>query len=228
MDYLRFAIALAPMGIYWILIGYLYQRRNPMLINAAQDTLLLGLGVIGFVAIGPVELFFPTAAYSVLGDWTWFFLLCLYGFVVLFLALNRRPQWTLYGASSMALRGILERVLQEQQIEHSWQGMILVVPEIGLRGIVEPANVTDGSAHLTACGRDQDIAGWNRLERWVVQKLSSELSSRGGWVWIVAGMATIALSIAMFWMDLDRAMLAWEDLSGIAPKQDTHAKNFFE
>jgi hypothetical protein len=228
MDYLRLAIGLGPMGIYWILIGYLYQRRNPMLINAAQDTLLLGLGVIGFVAIGPVELFFPTAAYSVLGEWTWFFLLCLYGFVVLFLALNRRPQWTLYGANSTTLRGILERVLQEHQIEHAWQGMVLVAPEIGLRGIVEPANLTDGAAHLTACGREQDIAGWHRLERLVIQKLPCESSTRGGWLWIVAGMGIVMVSIALFWLDLDKIMLAWEELSSIAPKQDTHAKHFLK
>lgn len=64
MDYFRYAIALGPIGLYWVLIGYLYQRANPMLINAAQDTLLFGLGSVGMVLIGPMELFFPNAAYS--------------------------------------------------------------------------------------------------------------------------------------------------------------------
>ena len=86
MDYFRYAIAIGPIGLYWVLIGYLYQRANPMLINAAQDTLLFGLGSVGLVLIGPMELFFPNAAYSLLGSWTWFFLLCLYAFIVLFVS----------------------------------------------------------------------------------------------------------------------------------------------
>lgn len=228
MDYLRFAIALGPMGMYWILIGYLYQRRNPMLINSAQDTLLLGFGVIGFVLIGPVELFFPAAAYSVLGEWTWLFLLCLYGFVVLFIALNRRPQWTVYGANSVALRGVLERILSEQQIEHVWQGNYLVASDLGLRAIVEPANLSDRSAHLTACGREQDLVGWNRLERLVTAELSRESSTHGGLPWILAGLGIVMASVVMFWWDRDKAMLEWEQLSNVASEQDSHPEDLFE
>lgn len=212
MDYLSYAIALAPLGIYWILTGYLYQRANPMLINAAQDSLLFGLGAVGLVLIGPMELFFPNAAYAILGAWTWLFLLLLYGFIILFISLNRKPQWTLYGASSMGLRGILERVLEEEKIEHQWHGSILIVPELGIHAIVEPANLSDRAAQLSRCGRDQDISGWHRLERLVTAKLDRERSTRGGFLWIVVGLAMLAASIGMFWMEIDQLMLAWEQL----------------
>lgn len=212
MDYVRYAIALGPIGLYWVLIGYLYQRSHPMLINAAQDTLLFGLGVVGLMVIGPLELFFPNAAYSLLGAWTWFFLLCLYAFIVLFIALNRRPQWTLYGSNAEGLRGILSRVLEEQNIEHSWEDTILLVPELGIRAIVEPANVTDRAAQLTRCGRAQDIVGWYRLEKWVTEQLQSTPSAHGGVVWIVMGTAMILVSLALFWLDMEKIMLAWEQL----------------
>lgn len=212
MDYIRYAIALGPIGLYWVLIGYLYQRSHPMLINAAQDTLLFGLGVVGLVVIGPMELFFPNAAYSLLGAWIWFFLLCLYGFIVLFIALNRRPQWTVYGLSAVALRGVIARVLEDREIEHSWEESILVVPELGLRAIVEPANISDRVAQLTRCGRSQDIVGWYRLEKLVAEQLQSAPSTRGGIVWMVMGLVMIISSLAMFWFDLDKLMLAWEQL----------------
>ncbi len=212
MDYVRYAIALGPIGLYWVLIGYLYQRSHPMLINAAQDTLLFGLGVVGLMVVGPMELFFPNAAYSLLGGWTWFFLLCLYAFVVLFISLNRGPQWTLYGSNAEGLRGILNRVLEEQNIAHSWEDSILVVPELGIRAIVEPANATDRAAQLTRCGRSQDIVGWYRLEKLVTEKLQSAPSNRGGMTWIVMGIGMILGSLAMFWLEIDKIMLAWEQL----------------
>lgn len=212
MDYVRYAIALGPIGLYWVLIGYLYQRSHPMLINAAQDTMLFGLGVVGLMVIGPMELFFPVAAYSLLGPWTWFFLLCLYGFVVLFIALNRRPQWTLYGAHAEDLRGILNRVLEAEKIEYRWEDSILVVPELGLRAIVEPANRTNRAAQLTRCGREQDIVGWHRLETLVTQQLQTTPSARGGVIWIVIGIAMILGSLTMFWFDMDKIIVAWEQL----------------
>jgi hypothetical protein len=212
MDYFRYAIALGPIGLYWVLIGYLYQRANPMLINAAQDTLLFGLGSVGMVLIGPMELFFPNAAYSLLGSWTWFFLLCLYAFIVLFVSLNRRPQWTLYGANSIALRGILARVLDDARIEHAWHGSILVVPEMGIKAIVEPANAVDLASQLTRCGRQQDTAGWHRLEKLVTERLSEEKSTRGGMPWILAGGVLLVGAIVLFWLDMDKIMVAWQQL----------------
>lgn len=212
MDYMHYAIALGPIGLYCVLVGYLYQRPHPMLINAAQDTLLFGMGAVGLIVIGPMELFFPNAAYSLLGAWTWFFLLCLYGFVVLFVALNRRPQWTLYGSSASAMRGILGRVLEERDIAHSWEGSILVVPELGIRAIVEPANASDRAAHLTRCGREQSVIGWYRLEKLVTERLQSEPSTRGGFPWIAMGLTMIFASLSLFWIDIDKIMLAWEQL----------------
>ncbi|MFN6127977.1 MAG: hypothetical protein ACK6DC_22735 [Planctomycetota bacterium] len=212
MDYFRYAIAIGPIGLYWVLIGYLYQRANPMLINAAQDTLLFGLGSVGLVLIGPMELFFPNAAYSLLGSWTWFFLLCLYAFIVLFVSLNRRPQWTLFGASSSALRGILARVLDEEKIQHEWHGSILVVPEMGIKAIVEPANAMDLASQLTRCGREQDSAGWHRLEKLVADRLPDEKSTRGGMPWILAGGSMLVGAILLFWLDIDKVMAAWQQL----------------
>lgn len=204
MDYLRYAIALGPLGFYWIMVGYLYQRSHPMLLNAAQEMLLLGMGAVGLIAIGPMELFFPNAAYSILGEWTWAFLLCLYAFLVLFLALHRSPQWTIYGLSSEAFRVLLEKVLAEQSLNHSWVGNMLEVPELGVRAIVEPANRSDRAATLAPAGRRQDILGWHRLERWVSGKLGAIPSGKGGASWMVVGGAMLAFAIAMVFMDLER------------------------
>jgi hypothetical protein len=205
-DYLRYAVALAPMGMYWTLIGYLYQRSHPTVLNGAQETLLLGMGAVGWIAIGPMELFFPNAAYAVLGEWTWLFLLALYSFLVLFLALNRRPQWTIYGMASAPLRDLLGRVLSEEKLEHRWLGNVLEVPELGMRAIVEPANLADRSSQLSPAGRSQDHVGWHRLERMLAMRLGSLPSNQGGWAWIYAGVAVLCISLAMILFDITHLM----------------------
>lgn len=216
MDYFRFAIALAPLGMYWILSGYLYKRKYPMLINAAQDTLLLGMGILGWIVIGPMELFFPAAAYSVLGIWTWFFLVCLYAFVVLFVALNRRPHWTVYGMTPEQLQGVMTRVLESEAIDHAWMDSVLQVPEFGVRGTVEAANKGGHSTQFSPCGSKQDPLGWHRFERLVNAELHSQPSVGGGTVWVAAGLFTIVAAVALFSVDLDRIREIWTELAGVA------------
>ncbi len=203
-DLVASAFALAPLGLYWILIGYLYQRKRVMLINATQDFLLLGMGSLGLVAIGPFELFFPHAAYSVLGEWVWFCLLGLYGFVVLFVALNRRPQWTCYGLPQAELKRLIDRVLCMENLQHAWLGDMLEVPELGLRAIVEPANRQDRASLLSPAGRKQDPMGWYRLERLVGKQIGTLASRGGGWPWIVAGIGMLLTSLAMLCLDFVR------------------------
>ena len=69
MDYLRLALGVLPLGIYLLVMGLLAMRRRPTLITSGQDALLVGFALSGFVWIGPIELFFPTGAYAVLGEW---------------------------------------------------------------------------------------------------------------------------------------------------------------
>ena len=92
LDLLRFAIAILPLAAYFNVLGLMRLRSAPTVVSGAMDLLLLGLALLGVVAIGPIELFFPRAAYSLLGIWIWIVLIALYCFVLMLVALNTAPK----------------------------------------------------------------------------------------------------------------------------------------
>jgi len=216
-DFLRFAIALIPLGIYFLLIATLLYRSRPTLLNAVQDTMLLGMGCVGLAVIGPLELFFPNAAYSVLGEWTWAFLLGLYFFIVLFAALNRSPSWTMYGLDCDSFQSLLNAALSSEEIPYQWLDYVLHVPSLGIVAMIEPANRLGNAVHLTPSGAKQDILGWHRLEKIVLSKefLPSchRVRSRasGAQLWTAIGALCIVVSMILIVADMERFQrtVAW-------------------
>ena len=58
MDSLHFCIAVIPLAVYLLMMGLLNLRRRPFVTTGARDAATLGIGVVGFVIAGPMELFF--------------------------------------------------------------------------------------------------------------------------------------------------------------------------
>lgn len=208
-DSLRIAIAILPLGIYFLSVSMLLRRKRPTLLNAAQETMMLGMGCVGLAVIGPMELFFPNAAYSVLGEWTWAFLLGLYFFVVLFISLNRRPYWTIYGMNTVALQSLVTRTLQEEGLGYEWLDRVLSCPELGLVAMVEPATRGDHVVHLSPSGAKQDILGWHRLERKVLRTLAETPSATANSgpstkAWMAVGIALLVVAASLIVADMRR------------------------
>ena len=133
LDLLRFAFAILPLAAYTNVLGLLRLRARPTVISGAMDTLLLGLALIGLVAIGPIELFFPRGASALLGGWVWFVLLALYFFILMLVALNTSPKLVVYGLDSKSLKQHVCEVLEQQKIRAEWLGDLVDLPELGVR-----------------------------------------------------------------------------------------------
>ena len=170
-DLLRFAIALLPLAAYANVLGLLRLRACPTVLSGAMDLILLGFAVIGLIAIGPIELFFPRAAYSLLGGWVWIILISLYLFVLMLLALNSTPKLVVYGLDRTALREQVCDLLQTEQIRSEWMGDLLELPELGVRACIEQAG--RGVSQIHSTGKQQNLTGWFTLERLLVNKLAS-------------------------------------------------------
>ena len=84
-----------------------------------MDLAIAGPGGDWFVAIGPIELFFPRAAYSLLGDWVWIVLIALYFFVLMLIALNTSPKLVVYGLDHGKLRLQVCELLENEKSERS-------------------------------------------------------------------------------------------------------------
>ena len=157
-----------------------------------MDLLLLGLASIGFIAIGPIELFFPRAAYSLLGVWVWIVLIALYLFILVLLALNTPPKLVVYGLDGNMLRSQLCELLEHEQIRSDWLGDLVELPELGIRAIVEPAG-RGCVSQLHSAGGQQNLTGWFTLEKLLVNKLSSVQIHQA-----VPGTALIIVSLVLF------------------------------
>ena len=97
MPALHFAIAAIPVAIYFILVGALRLRRHPLVTTGWRDTLTLGIAASGFVAIGPMQLFFPNQAASRWHAWVWLALFVLYLLGLMMLLLIAKPPLVVYG-----------------------------------------------------------------------------------------------------------------------------------
>jgi hypothetical protein len=183
-DPLRFAIAMIPIAAYLIVIGLLRYRSHPTVISRSLDIIMLGFACIGLVAIGPLELFFPRAAYSVVGNWVWLVLLSLYVLILLLIAFNMPPGILVYGIRRERFKKELEAVLQEQSLCYSFLGETVRVDSLPVHGEIE----------------------WIKLERSVCDRISSQEVQRSNRGIVCIGMGLlIGVSAFMFLgQDLER------------------------
>lgn len=163
MDPLHVTIAMTPVAMYLLLIGWVNLSPRPFLTTGMRDLGALAFATVGFVITGPMELFLPEAVASVMEGWVWVPMILLYGLVVLFFLLTLRPRLIVYNIAPNELRPIMERVLTELDPAASWVGDCVCAPGLGVQMAIESfagiRNVT-----LASVGNDQNIDGWKRFE----------------------------------------------------------------
>jgi hypothetical protein len=208
-DFLRIAVAILPLAAYTNVIGLLRLRTHPTVLSGTMDIVLLGLAMIGIIAIGPIELFFPRAAYSLMGVWVWGVLIALYFFTLMLCALNTAPRLIVYGLDSDSLRSEVCSLLEKEQIRSEWLGDVCEMPELGVRVCVEAAGKGKIS-QLHAVGREQNLTGWLTLERLLVDHVSklSILQRRESIMWLNASVLLFAVAIVLIANDLPRLQQA--------------------
>lgn len=199
VDSLHLFIALAPLALYFALLGLMNLSRRPKLLTGARDTAVLGLALSGLVAAGPMELFMPEAAAMRFHSYVWallgtFYLLCL-SLIVLVM----RPRLVVYNVSVDQLRPVLAAVVAELDSEARWAGDCLILPQLGVQLCLEQSELLR-NAQLVATGARQSFAGWRRLELALAAALRESPVSRNpqGFALIVLGLAlagTVAFSV---------------------------------
>ena len=205
LDLLRFAIAILPLAAYTNVLGLLRLRSKPTVLSGAMDLLLLGLAVIGIVAIGPIELFFPRAAYSLLGAWVWIVLIALYLFILMLIALNTPPKLVVYGLDHETLRAQVRELLEKEQIRSEWLGYLVDLPELGVRACIEPAG-RGSVSQIHAAGKHQNLSGWFTLEKLLLEKVATTRINqrRQAIFWLNVSFVLFAIAAVMISNDLPR------------------------
>ncbi|XZE18589.1 hypothetical protein SH449x_003886 [Pirellulaceae bacterium SH449] len=205
LDYLRLAIAVIPLGLYFAVIGMFRIRRTPTVISRPLDVLLLGMACLGLVAVGPLELFFPRAAYSVVGNWIWLVLLSLYALLVLLTAFHIPPGIVIYGASKELVRGAMETWFAEKEEKLEWLGDSFRCASTNIQGQIEEAGWSSVT-QVKSVGKQQNLLQWIELDRALHIRLAALRPSgmRAGAAWFGVGVLLLLIGFGFLALDVAR------------------------
>jgi hypothetical protein len=176
IDALHLSIALGPLAVYFLLLGFINLSTRPFVTTGARDVGALGLAVSGLIVAGPMELFLPEAATNRFGGYVWLLMLAFYALCLTLLVLMLRPRLVIYNVNPDQLRAVLAEVVAALDSEARWAGDSLVLPKLGVQLHVELSGALR-NVQLVAAGPRQSFAGWKRLENALAKVLRQTAAS---------------------------------------------------
>jgi len=185
MDPLHLCIALGPLAIYAVVLGAIHFKRRPYLVTGFRDNVTLGLGILGFVIVGPMELFYPDSVPALygsifpeaIGAWlgivVWILLLALYLLSVLWIALSARPRLVIYNLKRKQFWSLLEPLIHNLDPQAQQVGDMVSLPNLGVYANVESVGPMR-CVQLKSVGHQQDFKGWQQVQLALNNRLKSE------------------------------------------------------
>ena len=204
---LHVGIALGPLAVYLMLLGMINLTSRPLVTNGARDTAALGVGVSGFMLMGPFELFLPQATVFHWQGLVWLLLLAFYVLGLTLVVLLLRPRLIVYNIPAERIRTLLADLVVELDTDARWAGECLVLPQLGVQLHIE-SSPTMRNVQLVSAGYQQSFEGWRRLEKAIAQVLKKTPGVRNplGFSLIFCGLFMIGL--ITIWMVQDSATVA--------------------
>lgn len=196
MDPFPLLVAILPLAAYLLFFGVLRLSGRTLATTGSRDLFATSIAIMGLVAIGPLELFFPMAAAAQFGVAIWPVLVLLYFLVVLLIMLSSRPRLVVYGCSLTTLQLPLLRAAQaidtDAKLDES--AGLIVLPKLGLHLRL------DGHRNLDAVEVFAHENGvlpsfWHRLLSELRDELAKEVpaASRTGSFGLLLGIALLGL-----------------------------------
>jgi hypothetical protein len=191
MDHFRVCVAFTPLALYLIALSFLNFRRRPVVIAGSRDMAFLGLGVIGLLLVGPVELLMPTLPEEVTG-YVWLMLLVLYLLFLTLAVLLGKPRIVVYNVTLDQLRPALADAVNELDADVRWAGNSVALPKLHVEFYFDDHGWVR-NVSLVATATPQSFAGWRLLERTLREQLHSSVETTPS-TW---GLGTLMLALAM-------------------------------
>ena len=207
MDPLHFCIAVAPLAVYLFLLGVLNLKGFPFVTTGSRDSAALAIGMVGFVIIGPMELFFPEGAASRFVAWVWIMLIIFYALCISLVVLLMRSRIVIYNVTQEQLRPLLTSVAIKLDRGSRWSGDSLFLPEKQVHLHIETNDLLR-NVQLTAGGNNQSYEGWEALEKELhkaLKKMPVGPNMTGIPLLVISASLAIASAV---WMLNDQAAVA--------------------
>jgi len=193
-------LALLPLIGYLVVFSLIRISGRTLVTTGGRDVAALAIALSGMIAVGPAELFFPTAAATIFGPVVWVALVAFYGLSVALIALTTPPKLVVYGRSPEELYEPL--MAAAKQIDPAATGeptqLQVSLPTVGVRLRIDGQRGFD-HAQVLAFEPNISLRFWNQLlgnVRKEVQHQPAPMPRRG------FGMLLVALMLA--------AILAWQ------------------
>ena len=207
MDPLHFCIGVAPLSVYFLMIGLINLKGRPFVTTGARDAAALGIGVCGLVIAGPMELFFPEGAASQFGGYVWLMLIVFYGLCVSLIVLLMRARIVIYNLSTDELLPILKSLTHRLDRETKWAGSSVLMPNLNVHLNVESVDWVR-NIQLCASGSHQSYEGWRILE--------SELRKELGAIKVAPNLIGIGLLVVSGFLSFAAAIWMVSDQQAVA------------
>ena len=204
---LHVCIALGPLAVYLMLLGFINLSRRPLVTTGARDSAALGVGLSGFVILGPFELVFPQASFWHWGGWVWPLLFAFYSLGLTLVVLMLRSRLIVYNIPAERMRPLLADLVGDLDADARWAGECLVLPQLGVQLHIE-SSPTLRNVQLVAAGPRQNFDGWRRLEQALTQALKQTTGVRNPLGFSLLFFGACMIGLVAYWMIQDWATVA--------------------
>jgi hypothetical protein len=138
---------------------------RPFVTTGLRDSAALGVALMGFVIVGPMELFLPERLLARLPlPWlVWPILISFYLLCLTLVVLLQRPRLVIYNVSPEQLRASLGDILGQLDKEARIAGESIYLPNLGVQLYIEALPVLK-NVQLKSTGPLQSYQGWRELE----------------------------------------------------------------
>lgn len=135
MDPFTALLALLPLIGYLFVFSLIRLSGRALVTTGSRDTAALAIAVSGMLAVGPAELFFPSAAATVFGPLVWLALIGFYGLCIALISLTSPSKLVVYGRTPEELFQPLLAAAQKIDVQASGDDRTLQIamPSIGVR-----------------------------------------------------------------------------------------------
>ncbi|MEZ6094563.1 MAG: hypothetical protein R3C03_10055 [Pirellulaceae bacterium] len=207
MDPFRFTVAIVPLAVYLLTMGLLNLRPFPFVTTGARDIGTLGIGIVGLVIIGPLELFFPEAAAIRFGAYVWILLIVFYGLCVSLVVLLMRPRIVIYNTTIDQVRPLLTDIAKKMDTKSRWTSDSMIIPNRKIHFHLEAVDWL-GNVQIISTGNRQSFEGWRELETSLREATRTTRVPPGVIGVILVTVAGLLALTSASWMVMDQTTVA--------------------
>ena len=215
-------IALVPLGLYLLGLGWAHLRRRPLVVSGMWDGILLGSSVAGLALVGPLALMRPAAGNSL---WSWPIVLLLFGLLISLCVLVSRPRVVMYNITVDQLRPLVAEIVSSLDPAARWAGESAGLPTRGLQLQID-GNGSMRSVSVVAVGERMSVESWSEFSRRLRQSVPKLRVRSSPWGPVFAAIGAVLIAAAAWDAYQTLAQSSQNDPHNLPRDSDDGARRF--